>query len=329
MCQAKIDGGRRCDISKTLKAKLSKKKYLVKDNLPVPEELDNEIETLTKEHSEYNKRIDEKKTRQEERKALAKERAARRAEREERKKNEEALREERKTLSKEKARNASQLYLSRSEHREIQKVATETFISKKKENGTLENFLNLAAERKAKKEGTEFVPYNGNSDAKEYLKSNGLDIREAGQLTRERIYDGVRERIEGKVTLTSLGNASITGEFHRDKPQRSVCGRVHTNYGSDDGSTRSEKTDILLTDEGQYRVERIAKIFGIKKSDALRNQALGIDHRIHQYHQGEKAYELRKERIAEYEQEGGAYRKPGESLESLYERLISDDGILL
>lgn len=335
MCQSQANGGRRCDIGKRLGNKVSKAEYLEKTEQTVPSELVEEIKVLKKEHNDYQAHM-EKKTEKRaaaiEEKKAREERSKLRKERQEQEAKEKAFKIANKKPS---AVKPVQLYLSPKENQKFQELAISEFVSRKTNDGSLNTFLNKAAERKANKEGKSFTTYeewsknNGNAP-EAYLAEYDLNVNEAGKLTRERVYDGVREKIEGKITLTNAGNKAVTSEFVVPQAQRSVRGRVQSNFGNqDDNSVRSEKTDIMLTEEGYQRVERISAIFGISKGDVMRNQANGIDNRIRQHHQGIAKYETRKANIAEYEKEGGKYRKKGESLDVFYERLITDREIVL
>lgn len=326
MCQSKAQGGRRCDIGRTLKGKIDKKEYLEKIGREVPQELEQEISTLTQEHAAYEKHLEEKEQKRLENIKAKEERLARRQERVARKAKQEEEKA-RKLAEKQNPVNVPvQLYLSPKEAALFDETAATTFIKDKKEKGELAEFLNKAVSARHENPVSyeEWVNENGETP-EAYLNSYGMDIKTAAKATRERLYDGVRDKVKGDVPLTASDNYLEQG---LQKVKRDRVGRVQSNFGKDN-STRSVKKDLLLTADENARVERIAQIFGISKGDALRNQVTGIDHRIRQPHQSVPKYLERYESFKEYEVEGGKYRKTGETVQEMYSRLISDPNINL
>lgn len=333
MCQSKGQGGRRCDIGRTLGQKISRKEYLEKIGNEVPEELTNQIKVLKKEHEEYLDHLSKKEQKRQDNLKAKQEREQRRKERVARKEEEAKLKEQKLANKKTPAKIPVQLYLSPKEDADFNEVATTSFLETKKDNGELETFLNKSAQSNKDKEFVEYSEWvKENGEAPEaYLSSYGLTVKQASVLSRERLYEGVREKVEGKITLTEQGNKAISDDtLVLEKAERGIVGRVQSNYNKQgDNSTRSVKRDLMLTEAGNARVERIAKIFNISKGDVLRNQVTGTDHRVRQFHQSIPKYVSRRNTIMEYEKEGGDYRKKGESISEMYERLISDDTITL
>lgn len=333
MCQSKSDGGKRCDLSRRIKNKIDKKEYLERYGREVPEELITQIDTLKKEHSKQEQEKAEKHEKRLTKQEAEKQRDERRKKRLARK-EEEAKRKEQKLANKKASANTPvQLYLSPKEEADFNEIAVTSFLESKKENGELEDFLNKAAHSNKEKEFVEYSEWvKENGEAPEaYLNSYGLTVKKAAALSRERLYEGVREKVEGKIVLTEQGNKAISEDvIVLEKAERGIVGRVQSNYNKQgDSSTRSVKRDLMLTEAGNARVERIAKIFKISKGDVLRNQVTGTDHRVRQFHQSIPKYVSRRNIIAEYEKEGGEYRKKGESVSEMYERLISDETITL
>lgn len=332
MCQSKSNGGRRCDLGKTLKNKEEKAAYIKKSGQDIPKELVEEIVAIKAEHAIYEQ---EQVLKEDKRKNGIKAKEARDSRRIARQERKEQLVKEQEALSANKkvpAIKALQLYLSPKENQAFNEIAVTTFLATKKENGTLTEFLN----KSAKTTNKDFVEYDvwkeENGEAPEaYLNSYGLTVKGASTSGRERLYDGIRDKVEGPIVLTSRGDKAISEEAPvLQKIERGIVGRVQSNYGKQsDNSTRSEKRDIMLTEEGNTRVERIAQIFNISKGDVLRNQVTGTDHRIRQFHQSIPKYNSRKNVIASYEKEGGDYRKKDETVSEMYERLISDGSIEL
>ena len=332
MCQSKANGGRRCEFSTHTRKKITQlenqAKEFIQNGRTVPPLLDNKLDSLyvaADKHEAEIAIVDEaKKQKLAIREAQKQEKEAKKAEKEAKSRY----------YSGSGRTEEVKIHFTEIEKAEILGAAKTSELARLKEEGTATQWAEIAV--KAHVETAKFVSYDDylantdNGSIESYLDVNKVSFLDACKSNRTRPYDSLRQKIAGIPTITKTGENYVNGGANSSEAliRMEHPGRRPSTFGTEQqGLNRVATVRLNLDKDTLVRADRIAQVMDIKRSDAIRCLALGIDPYKYQQHMSVNSFNKRMAKIKLFETVGFGLRLEGESREDFYTRLINDPTI--
>lgn len=334
MCLSKAQGGRRCDVSDRIEKAEKEVQEFHKNDLDVPERLNRKLDNLYEQHSQQEaaQKLSDQlwKAKNEKKKQEAAERLAAKQAKEAEKEEKLKKAEERKARQPAPAVADKKVYITPSEQRELVAEARYATYKKLKEEGEFEEFAEKAVLRSDPANPTweEYSANHENASVEEYLNRHNVEYMDACKLTRTSPYGAIKERLKNPPVMSKDGASEVAagGRDRYIQPREQLRGRhpsTYTDKGVEVQETRSEPVKMGMDFETNTHIERVAEVYGVTHSEALRCLLLGKDPHEFQGHHSLSKHKKRMDTLRRFENDPD-YRKETETRKEFYSRMIAE-----